>query len=159
MAKVFFIGHIQGLLERINRALSALDESAFVANKGGDLARLVQNAPEGVEYRLTDVMLSRFLEQLTRLSMLEAAALFAADPTLLLRPSHLTLLGYSRGEGEDTLFARARLGIIEPLEFEDNAEFAVIADAKVQTLLARFATALRDQRFRSAIVKRILEGE
>jgi hypothetical protein len=120
---------------------------------------LLNSAAQPAAYWLADPTLAQFVSELRRLSLVEAAALFAANPSLLLRPSQLTLLGYSMGEAEDTMWTLARLGVIEPLECADDAEFAVTAAPLAQSLLAHFGAALRSSDFRRTITYHILNRE
>lgn len=104
-------------------------------------------------------MLSSLVNGLDSLCMLEAAAIFAGDPTILLRAADLTLLGYVTHEADAALFALANLGLVEPLECRDDAEFAVVADARKLALLFCFGTALREPLFRLTVTLEVLDRE
>ncbi len=111
------------------------------------------------ERRADAHLFTDLLMRLENLCMLEATAIFASDAKVLLRVADLTMLGYTTREAEAALFALARLGLIEPLECRDDAEFAVSADVRRQALLSCFDAALREPLFRQAVTLETLARE
>jgi|GEM_PF-3227989 len=149
--------HISELVERINQALPPARLPApdvdLPIPANADLRQLLSGG------WLEQAALTSLIEQLTSFCALEVAALYAVQPTMLLRPSELALLGYHFGEAQAAMFDLARLGLLEPLAAIEDTEFGLPVGAAQHDLLCQLDAAMQEPELRREMAYQVLRQE
>ncbi len=151
--------HISELVERINQSLPPVQANRPTPNldvllpNDADLRQLLSGG------WLEQAALTSLIEQLTSFCALEVAALYAMQPTMLLRPSELALLGYDFDEAQAAMFDLARLGLLEPLAANEDTEFGLPVGAAQHDLLLQLDAAMQEPELRREMAYQVIRQE